>query len=430
MRDLIVLTWGFLSIPVAFVKPFYGMVVFSILAYNRTQDLTWGVASEYRLSFYIAVAMFLGFMLRPPDRRYLVMEGRTWVLILLLILVTASVFLATYPGASYHKFYEFLKVIIVAMITPALLNTKERIRILYWTIALSLGFYGVKNGLMFEESRQGPGGMLLDNNDFSAALCMNIPFLLCLARTEGKKWHRRGFYAAIPLTCVAVALTFSRGGFLALVFTMGVIVMKTRHRLLAICAAPFLAIGFWIVMPQSWVERIETLKNPTEDDSAQARLDAWQTALRMSADKPWVGVGYRNFQIVYNDYSLERDARDRVAHNSYLQLMAESGRPTLAVFLLLLVMTIANSRGLQKRARRVFGGGHWIFHYAAAIEVSLYAYMVSGVFLNRAHFDLLYHLVAISIGLNWLAKRELAQGRVQAQEPAELPDAGMAYGRA
>ena len=48
------------------------------------------------------------------------------------------------------------------------------------SFALSLGFYGVKNGLLGVASggatiKRGPGGMLEDNNDFALALVMNVP---------------------------------------------------------------------------------------------------------------------------------------------------------------------------------------------------------------------------------------------------------------
>ncbi len=428
MRDIIVLTWGFASIPISFFKPFYGMVVFSILSYNRTQDLTWGVAADYRLTFYVAVAMMVGFLLRPPGGKLIVLERRTWVMLVLLILITLSVVYAQYPKASYHKFYEFIKVMIVAMITPPLLNSKERIRYLLWAIALSLGFYGVKNGLLFQRTLRGPGGMLLDNNDFSSALVMNLPILLYLGKTETKKWVKRGLYGAVPLTVIAVALTESRGGFLALCLVLGVLVLKSNQRVIAMTIAPFAAIAFLALMPQSFRDRLETLKNPTEDSSAQARLEAWGTALRMSEDHPWIGVGYRNFQTVYNDYSLVPGARERVAHNSYLQLMAESGRPALAVFLLLIFMTVANSRSLQWEGRRRYGPNHWFVNYAAAIEVALYGYLLSGIFLNRAHFDLLYHMIAISIALNAIARAEVRADMREKAAEQEIQPGGLAYG--
>jgi probable O-glycosylation ligase (exosortase A-associated) len=328
-------------------------------------------------------------------------------MLLLLGLVYLSVIFAVYPQISYHKFYEFVKVMLVAMLTVILLHSKQRVRILFWAIALSLGFYGVKNGLTLQVTQRGPGGMLYDNNDFSAALVMNLPFLYYLARTEANVWVKRGFYAAVPLSIVAILLTESRGGFLALGAVIVVLILKSRNRVVLLALSPLAVAVVLAVLPQRTIDRFASIKNYEEDNSAQARLQAWGVALEMSADYPWFGCGYRNFQSVYNDYAPEE--RNRVAHNSYLQLMAESGRPSLAVFLILLLLTILNSRRLQKEGRRIFGPDHWFVAYSAAIEVAFYGYLVGAMFLNRAHFDLLYHLIGISIALNVLARAEMRE---------------------
>ena len=432
MRDILVLGWGFLSIPIAFYRPFYGMVVFSILAYNRTQDLTWGIASRYRLSFYIAIATLVGFLLKPAGGKYLIIEKRTLLLLLLLVLIYGSVVYAEYPHLSYRKFYEFLKVMIIALVTPPLLINPKRVRILFWTIALSLGFYGIKNALLFQQIRNGPGGMLLDNNDFSSALVMVIPFLYYLSVSEEKPLYKRGFLIAVPLTMITIALTESRGGFLALATVFAVLVLKSKRRIIAICLAPFLVLVFFMVVPGRYLDRLSTIGNYEEDASAMGRLRAWGVALRMSEAYPWLGGGYRNFQSLYPDFSIPRGEKGRVAHNSYLQLMAESGRPALIVFLSLVLLTIWNSRQVERLARGK-ADKPWYFYYASAIEVSLYGYMVGAFFLNRAHFDLLYHLVAISIAINVLARREvreeaIARSRQATPLSAETQERALVYG--
>jgi len=420
MRDIIVIGWVFASLPFAFFRPFYGLLVFTILAYNRTQDLTWGVANQYRLAFYIAIVTLAGYLLRPPEGRYIFFEKRTYLMLLLLGLVFLSVIFAVYPQIAYHKFYEFVKVILVALMTPPLLTTKRRCRILFWTIALSLGFYAVKNGLTFQVTQRGPGGMLYDNNDFSSALVMNVPLLYYLSRAETRKLYRFGFLASVPLSVIAISLTESRGGFLSLLVVLFILVMKSRHRVVLLALSPLAAMLFLAMMPQRTIERFKTIQNYEEDASAQARLHAWRAALAMSRDYPWFGVGYRNFESMYPEYApLDRT---RVAHNAYLQLMAESGRPALAVFLLLLAVTILSCRRMQREGRAAFGPNHWFVLYAAALEVSFYGYLASGMFLNRAHFDLLYHLIGISIGVWALARRELREaGAVTAEEPALEP---------
>ena len=61
MRDVIVSLLLLGALPTCFRKPFVGLLLFSLLAYMRLQDLTWGFARDVRWSFYVAVVTFAGF---------------------------------------------------------------------------------------------------------------------------------------------------------------------------------------------------------------------------------------------------------------------------------------------------------------------------------------------------------------------------------
>jgi O-antigen ligase len=86
-----------------------------------------------------------------------------------------------------------------------------------------------------------------------------------------------------------------------------------------------------------------------------------------------------------------------VAHNSYLQIWAESGTIAFGLFLFLLFGTLRAMRRLQAAVRGT--ADEWVRRYAMAIETTLYGYLVGAVFLNRAHFDLMYQLVAVGVML-------------------------------
>ena len=49
-----------------------------------------------------------------------------------------------------------------------------------------------------------------------------------------------------------------------------------------------------------------------------------------------------------------------------------------------------------------------IINYASMFEASLVAFVVGSAFLNRAHFDLFYHWVALVIAFGLIAGREMA----------------------
>lgn len=405
-RDIILLTWVYGTMPLCVLRPFYGMVMFSILAYNRTQDLTWGSTRYLRLSYWVAVLTILGFVLMIVMRRVklgYMRDGRSMLMIGLLGWILISIIDAINPTPGWWKFSEFWKIILIALMTPALVNSEKRLRIMFWVIAVSLGFYGVKNALIGVPVIRGPGGMLQDNNDFSCALVMAVPFLYYLGLTEKRQSFRWGFLVSVPLTAVTVALTESRGGFLALVGCFGVLVMQSRQRMLALMIAPFVAVVFFMVVPDSFVERIKTIREPT-DASSQGRLKAWATGFNMVNGNPVTGVGYRNFQIAYRRYASNPGETVRVAHNSYVQLMAESGYPALGMFLAMILLTIYKGRKLQWRLRRS-KELRWMFYYSRAIEASLCGYVIAATFLNRAHFDLLYHIVGVSLSLDLIAAR-------------------------
>jgi hypothetical protein len=62
---------------------------------------------------------------------------------------------------------------------------------------------------------------------------------------------------------------------------------------------------------------------------------------------------------------------------------------------------------IRKEARRRYYAS-WILSYCAMFEASLASFMCGSMFLNRAHFDLTYHFVAIVIAFGVIARREMA----------------------
>jgi probable O-glycosylation ligase (exosortase A-associated) len=418
VRDLIVFLAVMGSLPYCFRKPYFGLVVFSWLAYMRVQDLCWGFARPQRFSFYVAIAMFLGFLLFERGR-FFAADLRNWLMVALAVLVSVSVALTRYEITErvINFYVDFLKILAVAMLTTALVNTQERLRILVWTVALSFGFFGIKSGLWgvltggARPILRGPGGLLQDNNDFSLALTMNIPFLFYLGLSEPQKWMRRGMIAAMGLTIVTIVLTHSRGGFLAMSATLAVITWRSRNRVIGFTLAGIALLLFLLLLPQGARERLGTLKKVQDDSSAQARLKSWGIALQMIRDNPVTGVGFQNYRSAYGKYDpspvlVGGQVLTFVAHNSYLQIAAESGLPALGVYLTLIGSSFLLLRRIRLLALARFHTG-WILNYVRMFEASLAGFVIGAIFINRAHFDFIYHLIAIIVAFAMLARREL-----------------------
>ncbi len=426
MRDIALTLFIFSMLPAIFMRPFYGLVMFTWLAYMRAPDLCWGFAKNIRFSLIVALLMFLGYFLNQRKRFY-VRETRNNLLVLLTVLVIISVIINfIFLGKAEGKYDEFTKIILIALFTVTVVDARWKLRVMAWTIALSLGFYGAKCGIfgfLGGEVFQGPGGLLLDNNDFSLAMVMNLPFLFYLSLEEKDPRVKAFLRIVAVLTVATIVATQSRGGFLALVVVYLVITMKSKYKLAGLGAAFFAAVLFIIFIPAEYVERLKTITD-LKETSAASRLVAWKTAFLMIKSNPLFGVGLGNFLNQYFVYAPRAEQIQatgalvpHVAHNSYLQIWAECGTLAFAVFLSVIGVTLFKLRKLRKRAVRGMGPG-WVVNYCNMFEVSIYGYLVGAVFLNRGQFDMVYQIIGLSAALTFVAA---ASGEGSGEAAEEKP---------
>lgn len=405
MRLLALLGLISISVIVSLVRPFYGLLVFSWLAYMRPQNLAWA-GDAYRFSYYISIALLIGCFLNARREKIFTAARENYLMLALLAMLGFSTFFSLIPSNSSPKLMEMAKIILIAILTGSLVNSKQRFKYLSWVIALSIGFLAVKGalrGVFLGWRLRGPSGSMIgDNNDFALALNMCLPLFLYLGMNELKKWRKWLFYLQFPLVITAIIYTYSRGGFVGLLVVIFFIILRSKRK-----AAGFiiLILGLFLFLafaPRGYKERMETIKTYEKDASAMSRIYAWKVAWRLAGEHPIAGVGLRNMVVVYPKYHW---SVPHVAHNSYLQLLAECGFISLGIFLLLLFSSIKKLRALRKQITLTKKTA-WIHNYSHMLEIGLIGYMVSGFFLSRADFDLLYQYFGMTVALVHIAKPE------------------------
>ena len=394
---------GFISI----ARPFYGLLVFTWLSYMRPQNLVWATEG-WRFSYFIAIAVLVGTIVNFRSEKLFLKKSENYLLIALWVTIGLSTIFAMQFNLAFPKFLELSKIFLIAILTTGLVKSEKRFKYLCWVIALSFSFWATKGaiwGMLRGWRLSGPVlSMIEDNNDFALALNMVLPFFLYLGLNEQIKWRKLFFYLQFPFIIIAIIYTYSRGGFIGLCVVLLLLLVKAKRKILSFTLLVIGIILFFNFVPQEYKDRISTVQNYEEDSSAMGRINAWRVAINIGKARPLTGIGPQNFLQAWSLFDTQGD-RPHVAHNSYFQILADSGFIALGLFLLLIYLCITKLRRIQKTIA-VKQSTKCILNYSHMLEVGIIGYMASGFFLSRADFDLFYQFVGMAVALERIAFSE------------------------
>ena len=219
---------------------------------------------------------------------------------------------------------------------------------------------------------------------------------------------RLGAWIAVGLVFFSVLGSQSRGALVGVVAMGSFLIWRTPYKGPAIFATFLLImVGIWFV-PESWVERMQTIREYETDSSAMARIQAWTFAVRLALDNPLTGGGFHVSSIHPLFLSYVPDApKGRSFHSIWFEMLGAHGFVGLAIFIVMLTLSWLNCNTIRRKTKDL-ANLRWAFDLASMIQVSLIGFMAAGTFLNLAFFDLLYTLIAIVIGMRTVVERELS----------------------
>lgn len=425
IRDVIVLGFFAASLPFCFFRPFYGVLLWTVVAFLNPHRFAWA-AQEYPIALAIAIPTILGLLCFSRDWKAL----RTREFALLVVLwgwfTLTSVAAADNPmfvhhiGDTWEKWRFVSKVMLMTGVTMAVVNSFSRLRILVLVIAGCFGVFVLK-ALPFviltggKYHLFGPGNSMIgDNNDLGLALNMTLPLFFFLAQTESRRWVKRFFAFLIVITIPAIFCTYSRGALVGLIVVSGLMFLHLKERFLLV---PVIMVAVLVVLlsaPERWKERMDPTKEGAIDGSAQARLNAWAFARNLAYDNPITGGGFATFTPeLYSRYAPSMTTIVG-AHSVYFGLLAEHGFVGLFLYLGLVFSCFASAHKLVKWAH--VHQDDMVVKYTNMFRFSLIAFLVSGLFLGRAYFDYFFTLVACLVILKQVAYEEWAEGSLLTAE--------------
>ena len=439
LRTIFVVVVLVAGIVASFGSRFAALLLYIWFALFRPQEWVWIDITSLRLSFV------LGLLLVVPSFLTGVFPNLTHPLSVGTIAFLASALIAQIDAVNPAVGWQWLdflaRLVLVCLLTVTLTTTRQRFIAVLGVIAGSFGFHGAKAGLGFlvgggARFHEGLGGSFTDNNAYALAVTSVMPLLFAVAQNVKHRWARLALFAAVPLSAFAVIGLFSRGGLLSLIAGALMFAWLQRRRYIALASvvtAGLLGYAF-APIPQSYFERMDTIRTykEVEEYSALGRLHYWRVALDMTADRP-LGVGLKNFESAYDRYDFSNGAfgERRATHNSYLQVMAETGIQgllaylftfTWALILLFRIRRRSRDSTLDDEARRFF------FTSSNGLIASVVAFLAGSTFISQAINDLTWLTFALVAALDRISVAELENAR--ARVPGDAAIAPSAAGRA
>jgi O-antigen ligase len=196
----------------------------------------------------------------------------------------------------------------------------------------------------FDENKRGGGPLAYGSNQTAAFLAQFAMFFWGFALFVKRKKFKLFSYGLVALTLFATMYTFSRGAYIAFLFSVLVLGLLKDRKLLLILGLFLLT--WQTVVPTPVRERVNMTENSSGqlEASAQSRVDLWENAEKSIISSPIVGTGFATFQLGEHVDNL------RDTHNWYVKVMVETGIIGFIIALFLVQQMLAVGYRLFKRA--------------------------------------------------------------------------------
>lgn len=332
----------------------------------------------------------------------------------------------TYPTAmntdrAYPFFVEYVKIFVMFIAATLVLRTVRDLWAIYLVSLVCAIYVGYEINFLYVVHKylilQSRGYCGLDNNGAALILAMAVP--MAYFAWEAVRNHLRWlFLLAIPMLVHGVLLSYSRGAMLSLCFVAPLIFLRARNKLFLGAVYLAMAAAMPVMAGKEVRERFFSIRKADVDESANSRFTTWWIAIRMANERPLVGYGIRNSNLL--TYAYGADMEGRSIHSQYLQTAADSGWVGLALYLAVLGSVFAGMWEVRRKLRPFDDPEtRRVKALAAGLETSLILFCFGAVFLSLEHFEMPYIVMLLALQLHAITRAIAA--RYAAAQAAPYP---------
>ena len=313
MRDLAFIAFLIALFGFGFRRPFVFVLTYVYIDIVSPQRLTYLLLNSVPISL-IAVIAAVGAWAMFDDKRDTRLAPRQFLLLLMLIYCAITTRSADFPVDAMGKWDWVWKALAFAIFLPLTLRTKLRIEALLLFMVLSAGSIVIVGGIKTLASGGGYGelNLMVSNNSglyegsiiSTVAVCI-VPLVLWFA-TYGTifkpDWKVKIFCYALAFACLLIPVgTSARTGLVCIGLLAALMLRNAKRRLMYLALVAVVPIVSLPFLPESFLERMQTIQNHQSDTSASTRVAMWQWTWDRTNSHP-MGGGFgiwRASEIVY-----------------------------------------------------------------------------------------------------------------------------------
>lgn len=435
-------------------KPFVWVLTYIYIDIVTPQKIGWTLVPMLPISLIAFVAAFAGWLLADSKEgsRFTLRQA---LIAMLLGWCALTLLWADFPIDARFKWDWVWKALVFAIFMPLTLRTKLRIEAAALVMVLSVGAITIAGGIKTVAGGGGYGQLaslvndnsgLYEGSTLSMVAISIIPLILWLARNGTifpKSPAVMVFAGALIFACLLIPIgTQTRTGLIC-IGVLAVLILRTvKHRFFYMAGGAFLMLASIPFLPDSYTERMSTIKSHESDESASTRVAVWMWTLDYVKSRPLGGGfdAYRGNSFTYDTKvmvdrggvtSVETQQvtdNARAYHSSYFEVLGEQGWPGLFLWLSIHGLGLWQMERIRRKYRKSEDAQEksWC-SLATALQQGQMIYLVGALFIGIAYQPFIFMLMALQIAL-WtkFKTRETDRAAAQAAERKAARRARMA----
>lgn len=325
---------------------------------------------------------------------------------LYMLAVIVSLFFTQNLFQGWYKFIMLIQLFAFFFLAVNFIETERMLLATVWVFLAATAVSSVMAILQrigvipYAKVEQRATGAQLDPNYFALSLAMAVFLGIGMFLASRARSGKLAALGVSGLTGIAMVLSMSRGGIVA--FVAAVLYMLVRARRWNLVFLTILVVAALVpFVPQELYERFSP-DFIARDVSAQARLYSYIAAVKMWARSPLIGIGQGSFMDELQGYMPVHLRSVRiVAHNTYLEILAENGIFGFAGFVGALALSFRTVRRVRMAA--MAAGEHQIANLTYGVELAFFAMLVGNLFLSSQTQKQVWLMFGIIAALGYLA---------------------------